>query len=128
MTEPILDFSKGDPARALASVARYAFKNAAKNLNHYYLPNAAGDTRYPLLKEVSEYFEKRGFLKKSFFAANNLLVTGGGTTEAYELIIRLLAKDLKERAGETGETFKPVIVMPVPNLWFLFQKRQGMGL
>lgn len=127
MARPILDFSKGDPARALTGVARYAFRKASKNLNHYYLPNAAGDTRYPLLKEVSEYFKSRGFLNDSFFAANNLLVTGGGTTEAYELIIRLLAKDLKERAAQTGETFKPVIVMPVPTYGFFFNSAREWG-
>src|ERR1700722_16606989 len=127
MAGSFLDFTKGDPAHGMPRLARHAFRKAANNLNHYYLPNAAGDSRYPLLKDIGDYFQRRGFLKHSFNAAGDVLVTGGGTTEAYELIVRALAKDLKARAAETGEIFRPVIVMPVPTYGFFFNSAREWG-
>jgi aspartate/methionine/tyrosine aminotransferase len=129
MADSQLDFSKGDPALPLTSIARHAFRMAAaSNLNHYYLPNGAEDSRYNRLEDIAQYFQQRGFLKKSFYrVSDKIVVTGGGTTEAYELVIRLLAQDLKKRMALTGETIKPVIVMPVPTYGLFFNSAREWG-
>lgn len=130
MSAKLLDFSKGDPLYPLTAVARHAFRAAAAgDLNHYYLPHSPfNDPRRPLLSDLAEYFKKRGFVKSSSIAFENIMITGGGTTEAYDLIVRTLAEDFKKHAQETGDPLKPVIIMPVPTYGFFFNSPRALGV
>ncbi len=54
-------------------------------------------------------------------------MTGGGTTEAYELVIRYLAQEVQSLAKQEKCDIKPVIVMPVPTYGFFFENARNWG-
>jgi aspartate/methionine/tyrosine aminotransferase len=126
MADSLLDFTSGDPAQPLTSIARYAFRMAAKVVHHYPLLDFVNDPRYAIIEDIAKYFQQRGFLKNSFCSAN-VIVTGGGTTEAFELVIRLLACDVIDRLTATGDKIEPVIIMPVPTYGFFFNSPTQWG-
>ena len=130
MAGPILDFSKGDPLRPFKAVARHAFRSAAENLNRYRpMQSPLADPWAPVLRDLTGYFNERGLLRGAHIAAGaHVLPTGGGTTEAYELIIRMLAADIRAREAESGEALRPVIVMPVPTYGFFFKSPREWGI
>jgi|GEM_PF-1612957 len=132
MTLRTMDFSVGDPLLPFTRIAQHAFKNAAKDLNKYTMPaNVSLDSDIGrLLHDMSNYFTKRGFRCPGWtgLGSDGMIVTNGGTTEAYEMVIRALAQDVKEHERLTKRTIKPVIVMPVPTYGFFFDNPRNWGI
>jgi aspartate/methionine/tyrosine aminotransferase len=117
-----LDFSKGDPLLPLTAVANYAFRESMKDLNQYMLPTtrAFGREISHILRDVTDYFTARGFKPDGWtgLPTDHVLLTGGGTTEAYDLIVRAMAEDVREWNGREGRDIKPAMLMPVPTYGF----------
>ncbi len=128
-----MDFSLGNALLPLTYVANYAFEKANADLNIYHLNmQLDGSTALGKLHhKLSNYFTARGIADKNWchgLPNHGLMVTGGGTSEAFEYIIRALAEDVKERERVTGEVLKPVILMPVPTYGYFFNNLNRWGI
>ena len=132
MDKKLLDFSEGNPALPMTRVANYAFRQSSKDLNSYHFMNNCG-WRTPvgkILHGIGEYFTARGIHPAGWTGLGNdsMLMTGGGTTEGYELIIRVLAQSVREEEKRSGREIKPVILMPVPTYGFFFHNPENYGI
>jgi aspartate/methionine/tyrosine aminotransferase len=127
-----LDFSAGDPLLPLTRVANYAFRQSAKDVNLYQVMNQAGlgQPVGEILYNISRHFTARGFYPDGWsgLGTRGLLMTGGGTTEAYELIIRALAEDVRYANQRRDAATRPVIVMPTPTYGFFFENPKNWGI
>lgn len=97
-----MDFSAGDPALPLREIARHAFEMSMKDLNIYQFNNPAtlpdGEVMRRALWPVSDYFTARKLHDKgcSSLGFGSILMTGGGTTEGFDLIVRRLVEDVRQ--------------------------------
>ncbi|MGZ9109171.1 MAG: pyridoxal phosphate-dependent aminotransferase [Micavibrio sp.] len=127
-----LDFSAGDPLLPLTRVANYAFRQSARDINLYQAMNQAGlgQPVGEILYNISRHFTARGFYPDGWsgLGTRGLLMTGGGTTEAYELIIRALAEDVRYANQRRSTPIRPVIVMPTPTYGFFFENPKNWGI
>lgn len=125
--EALLDFSLGDPLYPLKRLASHAFRAASRDMNIYHSTSMAGlgQPVGEILVNVSQHFTQRGFYPSGWsgLGTRGLLMTGGGTTEAYELIIRGIAENCRAL-----KIHKPVIVMPVPTYGFFFKNPENWGI
>lgn len=128
--ESFIDFSLGDPLKPLTEIANYAFAETLKSAAHYHMNTYTNLLQQNILSATSNYFTNRGIYRKGYYGlgSDRQLITGGGTTEGYELIIRAIAEDLNRRAKATGEDLKPVIVMPSPTYGFFTRNPVGYGI
>ena len=132
MRLPQLDFSRGDPLLPLTAVANYAFRESGRDLNRYTPPSTrafntdTGDT----LRSIARFFGGRGFQPAGWsgLPTDHVLMTGGGTTEGYELIIRSMATDVAAWNGRTGRQIRPALLMPVPTYGFFLSNLRHHGI
>jgi aspartate/methionine/tyrosine aminotransferase len=127
-----LDFSKGDPLLPLTKVANYAFRQSLKDLNRYTLPTtrAYNEETGPILRDLTRAFTARGFKPQGWtgLPTDHMLMTGGGTTEAYDLIVRSMAEDVRAWNAREGRGIKPAMLMPVPTYGFFFDNLRHHGI
>lgn len=129
-----IDASLGDPLTPLSKVATHAFRQSRASMGRYLFNNpgsADGDpAHWQAMATIARYFTKRGLTRPGWtgLPLSNLLLTGGGTTEGYELIIRALAADIREQNEKHRRGIKPVILMPVPTYGYFFDQPQRYGI
>lgn len=120
-----MDFSQGNALTPLTKIARYAFKQAQGDLHEYWLPTsyASDPAAGHILRGLADHFTARGLRQDGWSGVPTscLLMTGGGTTEGYELIIRALAEDVAHENKKRDEKIKPVILMPTPTYGFFMR-------
>ena len=126
-----LDLSLGDPLLPLRGVAAYAFRMASRDLNNYYnmIPSYSGPGSVrDVLHPVRDYFSARGFHDQGWsgLTTEEILPTGGGTTEGFDLALRMLSADVVERNGQ-GAVIKPAILMPVPTYGMFMDAAKAAG-
>lgn len=127
-----IDMSCGDPLYPFRSAARYAFAQAAQDLNRYQFM-AQGRSKPEITRTysaISDHFTARGLKPPGWtgLSYGHFTMTGGGTTEAYNLVIQHLAADVRARNAAYGATIKPVILMPVPTYGFFMQQPEREGI
>ncbi len=127
-----LDMSLGDPLYPFRSAARYAFAQAARDLNKYQFM-AQGRSQPEVERTyyaISEYFTRRGIRPPNYtgLSYSHFTMTGGGTTEAYNLVIQLLADDVRAQNQKYQRGLKPVILMPIPTYGFFMQQPEREGI
>lgn len=122
MAKTKLDMSLGNPLHPFRSAARYAFTQATKDLNFYrFLKQGVSDPEIrSTYVAISNHFSARGIQPPDWTGLpfSHFTMTGGGTTEAYNLVMRLLSKDVKEENARRTQAIKPAILMPVPTYGF----------
>jgi aspartate/methionine/tyrosine aminotransferase len=136
-----MDFSLGDPARPFRAAAAYAFARAAEDVHKYQFPNPVNpDNRRvrEALEPIRAHFSARGIHPQGWsgLGYDGILMTGGGTTEGFSLICRMLAADVRAenaaraRLSPALPALDPVILMPVPTYGFFQQQapRHGLGV
>lgn len=128
---PRFDFSLGDPLLPMSYAANYAFSRIKEDLHEYRIleQNSAEFPIGKTLENVVEYFASRG-IEASFpekLQLRNILLTNG-TTEAFELIIRTLAKRFNYWNDKHARGLKPAIIMPVPTYGFFFKNLNTWGI
>lgn len=127
-----LDFTLGDPLYPLTRIANHAFREASRDLNKYLLMSGRADHPDigPQITDIARHFSARGFCAPGWtgLPTDHLMLTGGGTTESYELIIRAIAEDVAARKQRTGQDIRPVILMPVPTYGFFFSNPERWGI
>ena len=127
-----LDMSLGDPLYPFRSAARYAFAQAARDLNKYQFM-AQGRSQPEVERTyhaISDYFTARGIKPPDYtgLSYSHFTMTGGGTTEAYNLVIQLLADDVREQNRKYQRGLKPVILMPIPTYGFFMRQPEREGI
>lgn len=127
-----LDMSLGDPLYPFRSAARYAFAQAARDLNKYQFM-AQGRSQPEVqrtYRAISDHFTMRGIKPPDWtgLSYGHFTMTGGGTTEAYNLIIQLLADDVRKQNEKYQRGLKPVILMPIPTYGFFMQQPEREGI
>jgi aspartate/methionine/tyrosine aminotransferase len=131
--KPRMDFSLGDPLYPLTEIANIAFQKSLSDLHQYHIMAHASFPVHavrPILENLAQYFTAKGIYDHGYTGCgiNEILMTGGGTTEAYELIIRRLAQDVRERCAETGAQIKPAVIAPVPTYGFFLDNPRAWGM
>ncbi len=126
------DMSLGDPLYPFRSAARYAFAQAARDLNKYQFM-AQGRSQPEVertYRAISEHFTARGIRPPDYtgLSYSHFTMTGGGTTEAYNLVIKLLADDVREQNRKYQRDLKPVILMPIPTYGFFMLQPEREGI
>ncbi len=126
-----MDMSLGDPLESFDFLARDAFERAMK-CNHQYSMMGGDEHLKDLYKPVQDYLEARGFKSAGWRGIPNcdLLFTGGGTTQAFSMIMRYLGDDVKKqnkRLPDDGK-IKPVILMPTPTYGMFFNQPRKEGI
>lgn len=113
-----IDASLGDALLPFDALAQYAFKASKPNLNRYMVPTIHGADKerfVAVLKPISKYFTERGFVGEwGGVSVAELMVTGGGTTEGFDLIMELIDKNVQQENQNRVHEIKPVLLMPVP--------------
>ncbi len=127
-----IDMSLGDPLYPFRSAARYAFAQAARDLNKYQFM-AEGRSQPEVERTyhaISEHFTARGIQPPDYtgLSYSHFTMTGGGTTEAYNLVIKLLADDVREQNRKYQRDLKPVILMPIPTYGFFMLQPEREGI
>ncbi|MCD8562779.1 MAG: hypothetical protein LRY54_01675 [Alphaproteobacteria bacterium] len=110
-----MDFSDGDPAIPLRRIARHAFARSLDALHQYQFNNPStardGDIMRRALMPVSDYFTARKLYEEGCTGVgfSSILMTGGGATEGFELVIRSLIREIRwENERRTRlSTYKP---------------------
>ncbi|QQG36220.1 MAG: aminotransferase class I/II-fold pyridoxal phosphate-dependent enzyme [Micavibrio aeruginosavorus] len=128
----VLDMSLGNPLHPFRSAARYAFREAAKDLNQYrFMNRGSGDPEIRRVYEaVSDYFTDRGIYPPRWtgLPLDNLSLMGGGTTEGYNLVIQLLIQDVMAENKRLNRALKPAILMPIPTYGFFMHAPESWGI
>lgn len=132
MKRRTLDMSLGDPLYPFRSAARYAFAQAARDLNKYQFM-AQGRSQPAVqstYRAISDHFTARGIRPPDWsgLSYSHFTMTGGGTTEAYNLVIQLLADDVRAQNQKYQRGLKPVILMPIPTYGFFMQQPEREGI
>jgi len=120
-TRKKLDMSLGDPIKSFDFLARDAFERAMQ-----------------LYEPAQQYLKSRGFVSAGWRGVPNgdLLFMGGGTTQAFSMIMRHLGDDIRKQnkriahrqlEAET-EQIKPVILMPTPTYGMFFAQPKKEGI
>jgi aspartate/methionine/tyrosine aminotransferase len=130
-----IDASLGNPLFPLTGVANYAFRQARKDLHRYQFLNAGrSETSVRnALSAMSDFFTARGIYPPGWSGLpfTNMMPVGGGTTEAFNLILQMLADDVRKenknfiRHGQ--DPVKPAILMPVPTYGFFQDAARDLG-
>ena len=132
MAKTKLDMSLGNPLHPFRSAARHAFAQAAKDLNVYrFMKQGLSDPEIRRTYEaISDHFTARGIQPPDWSGLpfSHFTMTGGGTTEAYNLVIRLLADDVREENRSRSRNIKPAILMPVPTYGFFTNPAMREGI
>lgn len=127
-----LDMSLGDPLYPFRSAARYAFREAAKDLNEYrFMSKGYSDPEIQLVYgAISDFFTARGIKPPNWggLSYGHFTMTGGGTTEGYNLIIQLLIQDIQKENKRLNRDIKPAILMPVPTYGFFMKQPEQWGV
>ncbi len=127
-----LDMSLGDPLYPFRSAARYAFREAAKDLNRYRFMNRGNSDPeiQPIYRAISDFFTARGIQPPNWsgLSYGHFTMTGGGTTEGYNLIIQLLIQDVQKENKRLNRDIKPAILMPVPTYGFFMHQPEQWGI
>lgn len=128
----VLDMSLGNPLHPFRSVARYAFQQAAHDLNKYRFMNRGHSDPeiLPTYKAVSDFFTERGIYPSGWSGLpyNYFSLMGGGTTEGYNLITQLLIKDVMKENKRLNRDLKPAILMPMPTYGFFMHQPEQWGI
>lgn len=132
MKKRTLDMSLGDPLYPFRSAARYAFAQAARDLNKYQFM-AQGRSQPAVqstYRAISDHFTARGIRPPDWsgLSYSHFTMTGGGTTEAYNLVIQLLADDVRAQNQKYQRGLKPVTLMPIPTYGFFMQQPEREGI
>jgi len=127
-----LDMSLGNPLHPFRSVARYAFQQAAKDLNIYRFLNRGHsdpEVRAAYIS-ISDHFTARGIKPPGWsgLSFGHFTMTGGGTTEGYNLLIKFLAEDVADHNKRSKRDIKPAILMPVPTYGFFMDPAERTGI
>src|ERR1700761_573075 len=97
----MLDFSTGDPLLPMTALANHAFRRASKDLAHYQVLQANGFNKaiVGILKDMSGFFTRGKIYDPNYLdlGPSQMLPTGGGTSAAFDLTLRLLAEDFAKR-------------------------------
>lgn len=127
-----MDCSLGNALYPMRRVANYAFRQTAKDLNHYQLMNGgSGDESLRnILISIADYFTARGIHAPGWsgLGLRDMVLTGGGTTEAFNMIVQMLADDVRTQNKQHQRTIKPAILMPVPTYGFFADAARRQGL
>jgi aspartate/methionine/tyrosine aminotransferase len=131
-----IDLSLGDPILPFKTVINRAFSDARKTAHQYEFPNQflapwENEFAHKVLNTIREYFTAKGIYEAGDWSGLNhdqIYLTSGGTTGAYELIIRRLAEQVEKLKISTGQNFKPVILMPVPTYGYFFDQPEKYGI
>lgn len=130
-----LNASKGDPLFPFHALANEAFRKTRDGIHEYRFMNGRQSdpdvTR--AIDTFHDYFTSRGLTSPGLcgVSARDVFVTGGGVTQAFATILRLLARDVarenrhKSRAGVNA--IRPAILMPMPTYGFFAQAVQAEG-
>ena len=132
MAKTKLDMSLGNPLHPFRSAARHAFAQATKDLNFYrFMKQGLSDPEIRRTYEaISDHFSARGIYPPDWAGLpfSHFTMTGGGTTEAYNLIMRYLADDVKNENKTYSRQIKPAILMPVPTYGFFMNPAMREGI
>lgn len=132
MAKTKLDMSLGNPLHPFRSAARHAFAQATKDLNFYrFMKQGLSDPEIRRTYEaISDHFSARGIYPPDWAGLpfSHFTMTGGGTTEAYNLIMRYLADDVKNENKTYSRQIKPAILMPVPTYGFFMNPAIREGI
>lgn len=127
-----LDMSLGNPLYPFCSAARYAFREATKDLHKYrFLNNGYSEPEIlNVLAAIKSHFDQRKMHNPHYhgLGLGHLSVSGGGTTESYNLIIQLLIQDVMEENRSRQRNIKPAILMPVPTYGFFMEAPKKWGI
>lgn len=130
-----IDLSLGDPILPFKALIRRAFRDAQKTAHTYEFPNQflhplEALFAWEILGDMTAYFTSRGLHEKGWsgLGFRNIYLTAGGTTGAYESVIRILAEDVQKQNTEKKAKIKPVILMPVPSYGFFFAQPERHGI
>lgn len=132
MEKKKLDMSLGNPLHPFKGAARHAFAQATQDLHCYRFMNLGNsDPEIRATYEaISDHFEARGIKAPGWsgLSFGHFTMTGGGTTEAYNLVMQLLADDIKKQNRQYNRNLKPAIIMPVPTYGFFFGPADRAGI
>lgn len=126
-----MDMSLGDPLESFDFLARDAFERSLAQNHKYQL---MGNNWYlkSLYEPVQDFLCARGFKSDGWHGIPNsdLLFTGGGTTQAYSLILKYLARDVDKQNDRLSgnHKIKPVILMPTPTYGMFFPQARKAGI
>lgn len=135
MNKPLVDFTLGDALFPFNEVAAYALERSQENLHQYICNNPNYPTMsQPLLDTldaITPYLSAKGFIDRDQTEriAYRSIVTGGGASEGFEYILRLLTLDISEHnSANEDRKIKPVIIMPTPTYGFFFNMIKQWGI
>lgn len=126
----LLDFTLGDALLPFDSVASYALKRSLKNQNQYICNKpdyiSMSQPLMDVFDSMAPWLAENKFIQNTKAEKENIknrsLLTGGGASEGFEYILRLLMYDVtrqnKQRQKQKLPPIKPVILTPVPAYGF----------
>ena len=129
-SEKIIDLSAGDPAHPFTKLAEEAFKKSLDDVHQYALSDPNNYLSKPIkeaVENMAAYFVERGFISEEQKESipYRCIVTGGGTSESFEFILRMLVQDIVREKTKNKRHIRPMILIPVPTYGlFINQVRQ----
>lgn len=122
----MIDLTLGDPAFTFTELMEYAFERSRKNMHQYII----NEPLYPaaeiackdildVMRAIAPSLINYGFWSEEDKEriVHHVVITSGGTSEAFGYFAQLLANEIKKQRKE-GKAFKPVVVMTVPTYGF----------
>lgn len=122
---PVLDMSSGDPGVPFTALFKRACRKSAADIQRYHQINTCNVdcTTWDFLKPVAKHFESKG-IKCS---GSNILFSGGGTSEVFEYILKMLMSDVREENKKRKTPIKPAIAFTVPTYGLFIEKAERAG-